>query len=75
MLILSGTATWLDYFVETYGSGKATLPEAVWSSVGGDPNAGPSWEESMWMSWGLFFDPGTQTGWGEPSPASDRRVL
>ncbi|CAE7489512.1 unnamed protein product [Symbiodinium microadriaticum] len=41
---------------------------AVWSSVGGDPNAGPSWEESMWMSWGLFFDPGTQTGVAANAP-------
>ncbi|CAE6963500.1 unnamed protein product [Symbiodinium natans] len=41
---------------------------AVWSSVGGDPNAGSSWEESMWMSWGLFFDPGTQTGVAADAP-------
>ncbi|CAE7265278.1 unnamed protein product [Symbiodinium pilosum] len=35
---------------------------AVWSAVGGDENADHTWEQSMWMSWGLFFDPGTQTG-------------
>ena len=40
----------------------ACLYQAVWSAVGGDENADHTWEQSMWMSWGLFFDPGTQTG-------------
>ncbi|CAJ1451869.1 unnamed protein product, partial [Effrenium voratum] len=35
---------------------------AAWSAIGGDENADSSWEQSLWISWGLFFDPGTQTG-------------
>jgi len=41
---------------------------AVWSSTGGDSNADSSWQQSMWMSWGLFFDPGTQTGVAADAP-------
>lgn len=39
--------------------------KVVWSSIGGDENADESFEQSLWMSWGLFFDPGTQTGASE----------
>ncbi|CAL1130283.1 unnamed protein product [Cladocopium goreaui] len=40
----------------------------VWSAIGGDENANSSWEQSSWMSWGLFFDPGTQTGVSAGAP-------
>lgn len=40
----------------------------VWSAIGGDENADPSWHQSLWMSWGLFFDPGTQTGVSADAP-------
>jgi len=35
----------------------------VWMSTDGTADYdAKSFEESLWMSWGLFFDPGTQTG-------------
>eukprot|EP00435_Cladocopium_sp_Y103_P017354 s93_g4.t1 len=40
----------------------------VWSAIGGDENANSSWEQSSWISWGLFFDPGTQTGVSAGAP-------
>ena len=41
----------------------------VWSSIGGDENADESFSQSLWMSWGLFFDPGTQTGVRADAPS------
>lgn len=40
----------------------------VWSAIGGDQNANANWDQSLWMSWGLFFDPGTQTGVSADAP-------
>eukprot|EP00931_Biecheleriopsis_adriatica_P068361 TRINITY_DN42327_c0_g1_i1.p1 TRINITY_DN42327_c0_g1~~TRINITY_DN42327_c0_g1_i1.p1 ORF type:complete len:791 (+),score=107.54 TRINITY_DN42327_c0_g1_i1:61-2433(+) len=44
------------------------LGTAVWSATGGTADFDDSWEQSMWMSWGLFFDPGTQTGVAADEP-------
>ena len=33
-----------------------------WESTGGDANYDDSFGQAMWLSWGVFFDPGTQTG-------------
>eukprot|EP00435_Cladocopium_sp_Y103_P058480 s1336_g20.t1 len=41
----------------------------VWSAIGGDENANSSWEQSSWMSWCLFYDPGTQGGVSADAPA------
>ena len=34
----------------------------AWGGTGGNADTDDSFEQSMWLSWGLFFDPGTQTG-------------
>ena len=39
-----------------------------WSATGGDTNWDSSFEQSMWFSWGVFFDPGTQTGIAADEP-------
>ena len=39
-----------------------------WSATGGDNNWDSSFEQSMWFSWGVFFDPGTQTGIAADEP-------
>lgn len=39
----------------------------TWSLVGGNADYDTSFWHSLWISWGLFFDPGTQTG----VPATD----
>lgn len=39
----------------------------TWSMVGGNDDYDTSFWQSLWISWGLFFDPGTQTG----VPATD----
>jgi len=38
------------------------LGSAAWSFTGGNADAGSDFKQSLWISWGLFFDPGTQTG-------------
>ena len=50
-------------------------PEAAWSAIGGDENADSSWEQSLWISWGLFFDPGTQTGGRFAAVANVRQTV
>mmetsp|Transcript_22038 Transcript_22038/g.41214 ORF Transcript_22038/g.41214 Transcript_22038/m.41214 type:complete len:950 (-) Transcript_22038:48-2897(-) len=45
----------------------------TWMAIGGTPELPPDFGPSLWISWGLFFDPGTQTGF-DPTLHS-RRVL
>ena len=75
-LIGSGMVSWLKsgaFLVALHSTSQ--LSEVVWSAIGGDENADPSWDQSLWMSWGLFFDPGTQTGGIDPvNPQGDSQV-
>eukprot|EP00928_Gymnodinium_smaydae_P016828 TRINITY_DN16370_c0_g3_i1.p1 TRINITY_DN16370_c0_g3~~TRINITY_DN16370_c0_g3_i1.p1 ORF type:complete len:959 (-),score=134.41 TRINITY_DN16370_c0_g3_i1:438-3314(-) len=50
------------------------LGAACWSVSGGSPaiDIGTDLESSLWMSWGLFFDPGTQTGLMPTDPRTAR---
>eukprot|EP00929_Paragymnodinium_shiwhaense_P078136 TRINITY_DN4043_c1_g2_i1.p1 TRINITY_DN4043_c1_g2~~TRINITY_DN4043_c1_g2_i1.p1 ORF type:complete len:786 (-),score=199.19 TRINITY_DN4043_c1_g2_i1:57-2414(-) len=34
----------------------------AWMSTEGNEDYSNSFEDSLWLSWGIFFDPGTQTG-------------
>lgn len=40
----------------------------AWIAVGGNDDVKPTIFESSWLSWGLFFDPGTQTGIAADEP-------
>lgn len=64
---------WVDWLLGD-GMGQATLllvsalglvftGTGVWMLTSGTADYdAKSFDESLWMSWGLFFDPGTQTG-------------
>eukprot|EP00416_Gambierdiscus_australes_P044829 CAMPEP_0171095360 /NCGR_PEP_ID=MMETSP0766_2-20121228/43125_1 /TAXON_ID=439317 /ORGANISM="Gambierdiscus australes, Strain CAWD 149" /LENGTH=803 /DNA_ID=CAMNT_0011554157 /DNA_START=48 /DNA_END=2456 /DNA_ORIENTATION=+ len=34
----------------------------VWAVFGGNEDYDDSWAQSLWFSWGMFFDPGTEMG-------------
>lgn len=46
----------------------------AWQSTGGNKDADDSFAQSMWMSYGLFIDPGTQTGVPADDPVNIKAV-
>lgn len=45
-----------------------------WAWLGGTPEYPATFKSSLWLSWGIFFDPGTQTSIA-PTDSLDARVL
>jgi len=42
-----------------------TLGALCWMATGGNGDYDTTWWSSLWFSWGMFFDPGTQMGFSQ----------
>lgn len=61
---LLGTISGQLFFLITVGVAVIFAGSASWKFLSGGGNAtyNTSWGQSLWFSWGMFFDPGTQMG-------------
>jgi len=46
----------------------------IWMTTEGNEIYDTSWWSSLWFSWGMFFDPGTQMGFAPGEPHTDKLV-
>lgn len=62
--------TWQGQWVGliSVGLGLIVCGTVTWKLNGGNNDYGTSWKHCVWISWGLFFDPGTQTGISADDP-------
>jgi len=60
--VMLGTSAGHYFLLLILASALVCGGAAAWMAAGGTADYEDEWSQAIWLSWGVFFDPGTQTG-------------